>query len=162
MGSGDNCTAPNTLVNAGEETTTKITGYSDAYGPYPGPYLGEFKGYRSRLFLTHRSGNLFEYIFDHKYYANGHVYLVTVGFAEAYLHFCHEGGRVFNVYVNRQLFVKDLDVYKESGGCKHAFVLTRAMTPDGGIFKISFEGKDHRAMVSLIDIKAVVPYECEN
>ena len=113
------------------------------------------------MFHTHRSGNAFEYIFDHKEYANGHNYYVTVGVTEGFERFCHEGARLFNIFVNEQPFAKKLDVYKESGGCKHVLVMTKQMTPDDGIFEVSFEGLDnHRAMVAFIEIKAVEPNEC--
>ena len=139
----------------------KIVGDTQKHGPVPGPYMGDFHGKSEEIFYTHRSGNDFDYIFDHKHYVNGHPYYVTIGFAENIQQLCKVGGRVFNVKVNEQKIAENLDVFKESGGCKHALVITTEMKPVNGIFEISFEGIDaHHAMVSFVDIKAVDANEC--
>ena len=152
------------MANAGSGkklVSLEIIGATTKHGPIPGPYMGDFNGYSEDLFRTHRSGPDFEYIFDHKHYINGHPYTVTIGFSEAIKKLCHEGGRVFKVTVNKQPFANDLDVFKESGGCKHVLIMTKEMTPVNGIFTISFEGIDqHNAMLSFVSIKAVDENVC--
>ena len=158
------CTAPHAVAYAGSGkklVSYKIVGDAQKYGPIPGPYMGDFKGHSEEIFFTHRSGSDFDFVFDHKHYINGHPYYVTIGFAENNEHLCKIGGRVFNVKVNAKIIAKNLDVFKESGGCKYALVLTTEMKPVNGIFEISFEGIDaHHAMVSFVDIKAVDANEC--
>jgi len=158
-------TAPHRITNAGSGkklVSFRIIGTTKRHGPYSGPFTGDLKGYREDYFNTHRSGKSFKYIFDHKHYANGHKYDITLGFTEEVEKLCKEGSRVFSIEVNGETFAKDLDVYKESGGCKKVLILSKQFIPKNGQFEISFHSKnsDQHAMVSIVEVKAVENQEC--
>ena len=129
--------------------------HRDHDGPFP--YKGDFMGYESRHFESHRYGkDGFQYIYEQPCYNDDHVYIVTMGFAENRdnaPNYCQDGARVFSVEVNGETFVEALDVYKSSGGCKAAYVVSKDFNPKDGKFNFDFIPKVGSPMVSFIDVR---------
>ena len=79
-----------------------------------------------------------------------------MGFAEnrdTKPNYCRDGARVFSVKVNGESLVDDLDVYKSSGGCRTAYVVSKDFNPKDRKFDFDFIPKVGSPMVSFIDVK---------
>ena len=128
--------------------------HRDHDGPFP--YKGDYKGYESRHFESHRYGKEgFQYVYEQPCYDDDHVYIVTMGFAEIrdkLPNYCRDGARVFSIEVNGESFATDLDVYKSSGGCKSAYTVSKEFNPKDGKFEFNFIPKIGSPMVSFIEV----------
>ena len=129
--------------------------HRDEDGPFP--YQGDLQGYESHHFQSHRFGKEgFKYIYEQPCYNDDHTYVVTMGFAEnrdSKPNYCRDGARVFSITVNGETLVDDLDVYKSSGGCRAAYVISKDFNPKDRKFDFDFIPKVGSPMVSFIDVK---------
>ena len=81
------------------------------------------------------------------------VYTVRLGFAETYEPNCATGKRVFNVTVNGELVVSELDVF-EKVGCNNALVLDKKIHLRGSNkIEIELAADVNNPMISLIQVK---------
>lgn len=117
-------------------------GKSDTPNQVPPPYR------------THRWGPDFTYTFDG--FDPSKTYYVRLGFAEAYEGNCKDGKRRFNVYINDQTAIGNLDVHKQAGGCatrgKYLLRQFERKPKSNGEFIISFKKIMNNPMVSFIEI----------
>lgn len=129
--------------------------HRDHVGPFP--YLGDYQGYDATHFASHRYGEKgFQYIFEQACYNDDLTYQVSMGFAEnratAAKDYCLAGARVFSIVVNDETFASDLDVYKSSGGCKKAYVLSKDLKPKDGKFEVDFIPVVGSPMVAFVEV----------
>lgn len=116
--------------------------------------LGDRQGFPEIYFRSNRWGSSFRYEIEGEFSAD-RKYQVTLGFAEIYQPNCDVGRRRFDVHVNGEVFVEELDVF-EQVGCETALVLRKEFSPsaDGKMVVTFSKGPDgvDNSMISLIEI----------
>lgn len=110
---------------------------------------------QAEKFKSHRSGKSFQYYISSSTIRPGQTADVTIGFAENWPVACdiaNPNKRVFNVYVNGQVFVENLSVFARVG-CYTALTITKQfMADESGVFLIDFQPVKQNPMVSLIAV----------
>jgi hypothetical protein len=102
------------------------------------------------VYRSHRSGQSFKYTFDG--FVPARLYRVSLGFAEVWEPNCANGKRVMSILVNGNLYVNNLDVFKEAG-CGGALVKTYVVAADGqGNIQVEIRASVEKGMVSSLEI----------
>jgi hypothetical protein len=105
------------------------------------------------VYRTHRSGKSVKYTFGG--FVPAKLYKVSLGFAEVWEDTCVTGNRVMSIRVNDNLYVNNLDVFKEAG-CGGALVKSYVLGADGmGNIVVDIVATVENAMVSSIEIAVV-------
>jgi hypothetical protein len=102
------------------------------------------------VYRSHRSGQTIKYTF--KGFVPAKLHRVSLGFAETYAPNCVNGKRVMSIRVNGNLYVSNLDVYKEAG-CGGALTKSYVLAADSqGNIVIDIGAVVENAMLSYCDI----------
>lgn len=109
----------------------------------------------ARLYQSSRYGN-FSYSF--RDLPNGN-YLVDLHFAEITFRDGPPGMRVFNVAVQEEKVISELDVYEEVGS-NNALILSVCTSTTDGTLSITFEGLTGSPTISAISIHSALPPSC--
>ena len=142
------------FIDSGSENEdTSIVSGSTTWANYVDTTIAGADG-ESGIFQTHRWGQDFTYTIS-GLTANS-VRKLTLGFAETYADACLKGRRVFDINVNGQALVSDLDVFDKAGGCNKAYAVEKsAIVGTDGKLVINFKASADNAMVSLIEIDSL-------
>ena len=149
-----NCAGPQTIDGTGitwladQAYTVGSWGYTAgaAYSS-PGPISGTSD---SSLYMTERAAGGVTYVFT----LPNRVYNVTLKYAET-LHTA-AGQRVFNVVLNGNTVISNLDIYAASGGKNIAYDQTFAVTVTGGTLELDETASVDKATIMAIGIVPMV------
>ena len=142
------------VIDSGvENEDTSIVSGSTTWANYVDQTINGADG-ESIIFQTHRWGPDFTYTIS-GLTANS-VRKLTLGFAETYEDACFKGRRVFDIAVNGQELISNLDVFDKAGGCNTAYVVTESVLVNtDGKLVINFKASTNNAMISLIEVDSL-------
>lgn len=155
------------LVTTGDTGTLRV--FVDAGGPtdkanavsgttwtYTAPETFTITGngaIPASVYRSHRSGQTVTYTLGG--FVPATMYRVSLGFAEVYTPNCVNGKRVMTIRVNGNLYMNNLDVYKEAG-CGGALIKSYVLAANSrGEFVIEIGAVIENGMVASIEITAV-------